>query len=184
MTTSMRTRSIVAVLVVSAIAPAAPAAAGVYGPLTESPQNAPRNDSNAQRNQSSDYGSVNAIVPPVSEPSSAEPTYASANAITGPPASEPSSAEPTYASANAITGPPSGEPANSDAVLIRDGSQAVPFVANVGPEAAASAGDSGDGFDWGDAALGAGAAMAGLFGIGAAVLLATRRRTGMSPSTS
>jgi hypothetical protein len=163
MSTSMRTRSIVAVLVVSAIAPAAPAAAGVYGPLTESPQNAPRNDSNAQRNESSDYGSVNAIVPPVSEPSSAEPTYASANAITGPP---------------------SGEPANSDAVLIRDGSQAVPFVANVGPEAAASAGDSGDGFDWGDAALGAGAAMAGLFGIGAAVLLATRRRTGMSPSTS
>jgi hypothetical protein len=141
MTTSMRTRSIVAVLVVSAIAPAAPAAAGVYGPLTESPQTAQRNDSNAQRNESSDYGSVNAIVPPVSEPSSVEPAYASANAITGPPSGEPK-----------IVSAPAGSPA--------------------------------DGFDWGDAALGAGAAMAGLFALGAAVLLATRRRTGMSPSAS
>jgi hypothetical protein len=162
MTTSMRTRSIVAVLVVSAIVPAAPAAAGVYGPLTESPQTAPRNDSNAQKNESSDYRSVNAIVPPASEPSSAEPAYASANAITGPPASEPSSPEPAYASANAITGPLSGEPTI----------------------ASAPAGSPADGFDWGDAALGAGAALAGLFALGAAVLLATRRRTGMSPSAS
>jgi hypothetical protein len=158
MNTSMRTRLIVAVLAVSAIAPVAPAAAGVYGPLDEAPQTAQRNDSTAQTT-----GSINAIVGP---------------------ASEPSSVEPGYVSANATTGPLTAEPANSDAVLIRDGNEAVPFVANVGTEAAAPAGDSADGFDWGDAALGAGAAMAGLFGIGAAVLLATRRRTAMSPSAS
>jgi hypothetical protein len=158
MNTSMRTRVIFAVLAVSAIAPVAPAAAGVYGPLDEAPQTGQRNDSPAQTS-----GSINAIVPPASEPSSVEPGYVSANATTG-----------------ALTGEPANE---STAVLIRDGSQAVPFVANVGPDAAATAGDSADGFDWGDAALGAGVAMAGLFGIGAAVL-ATRRRTGLSPSAS
>jgi hypothetical protein len=111
MNTSMRTRSIVAVLVVSAIAPVAPAAAGVYGPLDESPQTAQRNEASS----GSGYESINAIVPPASEPSSVEPGYTSANAITGPPTGEPT-----------IVSSP--------------------------------AGDSADGFDWGEAALGAGAA--------------------------
>src|SRR5215211_973427 len=39
--------------------------------------------------------------------------------------------------------------------LRRDGSKAVPFVADLGPEAAATEG----GFDWGDAGIGAGAAL-------------------------
>jgi hypothetical protein len=38
-------------------------------------------------------------------------------------------------------------------VLHRDSSQAEPFVANLGPEPATA---SGDGFDWGDAAIGGG----------------------------
>ena len=42
---------------------------------------------------------------------------------------------------------------------------------------------SNDGFDWGDAALGAGAAMA-LVAFGGAALLTVRRRTAMSPSAS
>jgi hypothetical protein len=167
MNTSMRTRSIVAVLVLSAIAPVAPAAAGVYGPLTESPQTAQRSDSAAQRNDSStivlrrDGSQAVPFVADLGREAADGSNYQSVNAIV-PPASEPSSAEPGYASANAITGPPTGEPT---------------IVS--GP-----AGDSADGFDWGDAALGAGAAMAGLFALGAAVLLATRRRTGMSPSAS
>jgi hypothetical protein len=137
MNTSMRTRSIVAVLVVGALAPVAPAAADTG------------------------YESLNAVVPPASEPSRAEPGYESVNAVV-PPASEPSRAEPGYASINAVTGPPTGESTT----------------------VSSPAGDSADGFHWGDAALGAGAAMAGLLAIGAAGLLATRRRAGMSPSTS
>jgi hypothetical protein len=43
--------------------------------------------------------------------------------------------------------------------------------------------DSGDGFDWGDAALGAGAAMA-VVALGGAVLFTVRRRPGVSPSAS
>jgi hypothetical protein len=41
--------------------------------------------------------------------------------------------------------------------------------------------DSGDGFDWRDAALGAGAAMA-LIALSGAVLFTVRRRPGVSPS--
>ena len=40
-----------------------------------------------------------------------------------------------------------------DPVLRRDGSKAVPFVADLEPDIAAAAGE---GFDWGDAAIGAG----------------------------
>jgi hypothetical protein len=161
MTTSMRMRSIGAVLAISALAPAAPAAAGVYGPVDESPQTAQRNDSTAQKDESSTVvlrrdGSK--AVPFVANPASG---YESVNAV-APPAGEPSSPEPVYASANSIAGPSTGEPT---------------IVSS-------PAGDPADGFDWGDAALGAGAAMAGLFALGAAVLLATRRRTGMSPSAS
>ena len=51
----------------------------------------------------------------------------------------------------------SEEPADSSTgpALRRDGSKAVPFVANVGSEAATAAAPA-DGFDWGDAGLGAG----------------------------
>jgi hypothetical protein len=45
----------------------------------------------------------------------------------------------------------------SHPVLRRDGSKAVPWVANLEPDVAVPAGD---GFDWGDAAVGAGAAIA------------------------
>ena len=47
--------------------------------------------------------------------------------------------------------------------------------------ASASPSNSGDGFDWGDAALGAGAAMA-LIALSGAVLFTGRRRPGVSPS--
>jgi hypothetical protein len=50
-----------------------------------------------------------------------------------------------------------------------------PTVAFVSPS------NSGDGFDWGDAALGAGAAMA-LVALSGAALFAVRRRPGVTPS--
>ena len=43
--------------------------------------------------------------------------------------------------------------------LRRDGDRSAPFVAEVSPEATPTATATGDGFDWGDAAIGAGASL-------------------------
>ena len=61
----------------------------------------------------------------------------------------------------------------SDVVLRRDGSQAQAFVADVGPQSPAS---SGDGFDWGDAAIGAGAGLAAALLVGSGAAAIRRRR--------
>ena len=62
--------------------------------------------------------------------------------------------EPVIAAhySSAISGNPSS---GGTVVLRRDGSQATPVVANLNPEPTTSS----DGFDWGDAAIGAGAAL-------------------------
>ncbi len=66
-------------------------------------------------------------------------------------------------------------------VLRRDGSKAVPFVPYAGASSSAS---EPDGFDWGDAAVGAGAVLSVMLGTGA-MLAATRRRSqpGMQTTT-
>jgi hypothetical protein len=56
-------------------------------------------------------------------------------------------------------------------VLHRDGAKAAPFVADVGVSHAAA---SGEGFDWGDAMIGAGAVL-GIAALGAAGLTLRRR---------
>jgi hypothetical protein len=64
--------------------------------------------------------------------------------------------------------------ASNAPVLRRDGSQAVPFVADVGPQTAPVA--AADGFDWRDAAIGAGlGAMAVLLAAAGVVALRDRR---------
>jgi hypothetical protein len=73
------------------------------------------------------------------------------------------------------TAPASGH--GDDVTLRRDGSQAVPFVSDLDPEPATAA----NGFDWGSAAVGAGAAMA-LVALAGAALLTIRRRAPVSPS--
>ena len=57
-------------------------------------------------------------------------------------------------------------------VLRRDGSQAAPFVAEIGP----TANSPGTGFDWGDALIGAGVAYAAILLATGAVVLIRRRR--------
>jgi hypothetical protein len=57
-------------------------------------------------------------------------------------------------------------------VLHRDGSKAVPFIADVSTPTVAAA--PGDGFDWGDAGIGAGAVL-GIVALGGAGLLTLRR---------
>jgi hypothetical protein len=108
---------------------------------------------------SGDYSRADAIAAGLEESSQSTSgqDYSSLNATT-PPVSEPSSGS-GYSSLNSVTGPSSDAPT---------------FVSSPA---------SGDGFDWGDAALGAGAAMA-LVAFGGAALLTARRRTAISPSAS
>jgi hypothetical protein len=86
-----------------------------------------------------------------------------------------------------VYGPTSATPQttqSSDAsgvVLRRDGSRAVPFVADVGPEATPTS----DGLDWGDAGIGA-TAMLALAAIvaGAGLVLGRRPRRSHTPPHS
>ena len=76
--------------------------------------------------------------------------------------SDPSgSADSGYSSVNAASGPSTGEP----------------VVVSASPPS------SGDGFDWGSALVGAGAALA-FAALGAAALLTVRRRDPVSPTVS
>ncbi len=113
--------------------------------------------------ESPDYSSVNAISGDSGESSQAAggSDYQSVNSI-APPASEPSGSQGVssgYSSLNAISGGPTNTP------TLVSGST-----------------DSGDGFDWGSALVGAGAALA-LAALGAAALLTVRRRT-VTPSAA
>lgn len=117
---------------------------------------------NAEPTGSPDYSSVNAISGDSGESSQAAggSDYQSVNSI-APPASEPSgsqSVDSGYSSLNAISGAPTNTP------TLVSGST-----------------DSGDGFDWGSALVGAGAALA-LTALGTAALLTVRRRTAVSPA--
>jgi hypothetical protein len=83
-----------------------------------------------------------------------------------------------------LAGPPSAStpptPLENTVVVRRDGSAAVPFVADVGSEAPTGA--AGSGFDWGDAAIGAGGAL-GIIALLGAAGLAIRSRRHVAPST-
>jgi hypothetical protein len=70
---------------------------------------------------------------------------------------------------------------SSGPALRRDGSEAVPFIADVGTETSASTG----GFDWGDAGIGAGAMLTlTTLGVGGAVLVRSRRHRAARPAAS
>jgi hypothetical protein len=64
-------------------------------------------------------------------------------------------------------------------VLRRDGDRSTPFVAEVGSATAAPAAAAGDGFDWGDAAIGAGTSLlaVALVASGAGALGGRRRQS-------
>jgi hypothetical protein len=141
----MRARTITTIVALGALAiPASASADPASSDYSRADAIAAGLEESSQSTSGPDYSSLNATVPPVSEPSSQGGVdfasgYSSPNAITGPLAEQP-----TFAS-----GSPSAN----------------------------------DGFQWGDAALGAGAAMA-LVAFGAAALLTVRRRTTVSPSGS
>jgi hypothetical protein len=103
---------------------------------------------------------------------------------------------PGAASAAQLEGPQLGAPIANDqadqatapardqtaVTLRRDGSKAVPFVAESSD--AATAGDSAGGFDWGDAMIGAGAALAlvALIGAGGFTIRGRQRVAPATPS--
>jgi hypothetical protein len=69
--------------------------------------------------------------------------------------------------------------------LHRDGSAATPFVAQVGSASTSSPTTSSDGFDWGDAAIGAGAGlMAAALAMGASSAISGRRARRSVPASS
>jgi hypothetical protein len=76
--------------------------------------------------------------------------------------------------AAALAAPAWGKGGGGAVTLHRDGSKAVPFVAHVGPETGTA---SGDGFDWGDAGVGAAGTLA-LVAIAGGAAVVTRHRNG------
>jgi hypothetical protein len=70
-----------------------------------------------------------------------------------------------------VAAPAAGD---EDIVLHRDGSKAVPVVVPAPPAPS-------DGFDWGDAGVGAGAGVAALLAAAAGAQFARRRHTARSP---
>lgn len=147
------------VLAVSACALAIPASASGYGSERHASLTADTGAS-SQPIGSSDYSSLNASAPPASDSGGGQAVeYTSVNAST-PPVSESGqrAVASGLSSLNAIAGSP-GQP-----------------TAVSSPPA-----DDGDGFHWGDAALGAGAALS-IVALGGAALFTARRRTTVSPA--
>jgi hypothetical protein len=80
--------------------------------------------------------------------------------------------------AAALAAPAWGKGGGGAVTLHRDGAQAEPFVAQVGPETSTA---SGDGFDWGDAGIGA-AGMLAVGAIAAGAAVAAAHRPGRQPA--
>ena len=136
MNTTHHTKSIVTAIVAGALAIAAPAGASVLEPVT-----------NGWNPDGNDATTVTAI-----SHSTGGNAPSSALAATQVDPASVAGFEPTSAAARTVSRD------SSDVVTLRrDGSQATAFVADVGSENPA-AGD-GNGFDWGDAAIGAGAGL-------------------------
>jgi hypothetical protein len=87
---------------------------------------------------------------------------------------EPAAAPPV--NAHAQVAQLAGHAQQTDVVIRRDGAHATPFVADLSPEA--SVPGASDGFDWGDAAIGAGAGLlAAALLMAGSTALGGRRRT-------
>jgi hypothetical protein len=169
MTTSIRSISIIAIFAAAAIVPVASAGASVNEPVLAGYYSA------APADPSSDYTSLTAI----SHDSS--PTVASSDNTSLTALSHDSSpaalGSPVSSSLTAIS-----HDSSPNVALRRDNSQAEAFVANVGPEPSTA---SGDGFDWGDASIGAGVVvLLACLAIAAAVGLNGRRGRTAQPSTA
>jgi len=146
MTTSIRSKPIIAIFVAAAIVPVASAGAAVNEPVLAS------YSSGGSVDTSSGISSVTAL----SHDSSATPVDTSSGVSSVTALSHDSSATPADTSSGISSVTALSHDSNPTVTLHRDGSKAVPVVADLGPEPTTAAGD---GFDWGDAAIGAGAVL-------------------------
>jgi hypothetical protein len=169
MTTSIRSISIIAIFAAAAIVPVASAGASPTDPVLAGYYNA------APVDTSSDYSSLTAI----SHDSS--PSVASSDNTSLTALSHDSS--PTVASSDNTSLTALSHDSSPTVALHRDASAAEPFVANVGPQPSSA---SGDGFDWGDAGIGAGAVLlaACLAMVAAAGFSGRRSRTSQSTTAA
>jgi len=155
MTTSIRSKSIIAIFVAAAIVPVASAGAAPVEPVLAGEYSASQ--------PVKETGSVTALTQ-LGHPGAAQVEPAATDLGQGP------SSAPSFSSLTALSHDsspaPSSAPSTSSLTALshdsigpvavrRDGSQAEPFVANVGSQPTTA----GDGFDWGDAAIGAGAGL-------------------------
>ncbi|HEX2466714.1 MAG TPA: hypothetical protein VHJ54_00780 [Solirubrobacterales bacterium] len=105
-------------------------------------------------------------------------------ALTATAFAVPAAASGYSTTGDELAGPTSAStpPAAPESAIVvrRDGSQAVPFVADVSGTSSAAAASSD--FDWGDAAIGAGTAL-GIVALLGATGLAIRNRRRVAPST-
>ena len=170
MTTSIRSKSIIAIFVAAAIVPVASAGAAPVEPVLAGEYSASRpvkETGSATLTQLGHPGAaqVEPATTDLGQGPSSGPSYSSLTAL-----SHDSSSAPSFSSLTALSHDsspaPSSTPSTSSLTALshdsigpvairRDGSQAEPFVANVGSQPTTA----GDGFDWGDAAIGAGAGL-------------------------
>jgi len=157
MTTSIRSKSIIAIFVAAAIVPVASAGAAPVEPVLAGEYSASQpvkaTSSVTALTQLGHPGAAQ-VEPAATDlgqgPSSA-PSFSSLTALSHDSSPAPSSTPSTSTSSLTALSHDSIGPV----ALRRDGSQAEPFVANVGSQPTTA----GDGFDWGDAAIGAGAGL-------------------------
>jgi hypothetical protein len=174
MTTSIRSLPVIAIFVAAAIVPVASAGASPKEPVQAGSYGSPV-DASSGTSSLTALGHPAAAVPDVRSPDTSSYT-SSLTAL-----SHDSSAPPVDQSAG-ISSVTALSHDSSPTVTVRDGSKAVPFVADLDPEPTTAAGD---GFDWGDAAIGAGAVLiVACLAMVAAVGYSSRRRGTPQPSTA
>jgi len=173
MTTQTHRKTIAAAAVIGALAIAAPASASVLEPVSTGHYSTSANQGKAAQVQT-----INATYQPQQPQQNSAPVQ-TVNATYQPKSPTLIAATSEHPFSGQGGTELSGGP--QLAALRRDGSKAEPFVANVDSTPTASA--SGDGFDWGDAAIGAGVSL-----LAAAFLMMSAgglggRRTSSRPKT-
>jgi hypothetical protein len=150
MTTSIRSMPIIAIFVAAAIVPVASAGASPIEPVLAGNYSSAPVDMSSSTSSLTALGHPDAATPVVrsSDPSS---VTSSLTALSHDPSAPPVDQSSGISSVTALS-----HDSNPTVTVHRDGSQAEPFVADLDPE---PTGAPGDGFDWGDAGIGAGAVL-------------------------
>jgi hypothetical protein len=197
MTTSIRSMPVIAIFVAAAIVPVASAGASPKEPVQAGNYGAAPVDASSSTSSLTALGHPAAAAPDVRSSDTSSYT-SSLTALSHDYGAAPDEKSSVTSSLTALSHDSSAPPADTSSgissvtalshdsdptvTLHRDGSQAEPFVANLGPEPTAA---PGDGFDWGDAGIGAGAVLlVACLAMVAAVGFSGRRRSSQPTAAS